>query len=927
LQIILRAKEKQLASKASQRIVWWSGRRWYSVISIIPELTEEQPLWRRSDESLVSVRLFGLTPEQLQEEIQHYWEKPRWQQWLLKQFTFINKKIEIWFYYQKCLAFREIRYSKEMEFDKLNSSAQWVLAELEKWLSQQEIAVENHLDKRCWDLSWTQRYFANVVSNVNYQKINFLKKLAVWLEQVVEDERKEVEVLVKANYEKIVKKLSKYHYFWSQKVFGSSYSPPLETALASRPERNIITFEQVLEFLLRRATWVEKIVNHWVLESLYVAGIFTQENFAAIRLHPNPNGVVKALESLYAGGILTQENFRAIVAIQLFSGPRAAAKALKFLHREGLLTPENRAFIQAHPDPSTITQALKFLRAAGVCTQENFAAIQLLPNSCSVSCALQFLYDARILTQENFATILSYPDPRKAAYALECLDYAEMLTQENFDAVVRLHPDVIAIARAFRSLYAAGGPLTPENKIAILSHPDPMAVAEELKFLHAAKILTPENIAVIQPHSEPGALASATKFLYAAGILTQENFEIIRLHSEKGLVANALLLLNAARILTQENFSALFESNCLLIGGIWDRIPIYLMTLEVFNELLQRARQVNPEQQILAYVNQLLILNQIDVINDIQSTHTESVHQSISESAARLLIRYSQQIKGSGLEDTIDQLNDFIVRLPDDSEKNKATKRCFNSITAFDYLFIDPASEVSLRQLLALTFLAIRDENNRDGNLQDAENQLIEGLYEIQRGYNLLETGQDQGGEDVPICPAGAFNKLIEKLQGIHVDCEVRFMTSKTVSFKLPIVVQEAALHYLSQLANPVKTADLLAFTHLIQQIKIQGIEVIWDNIKDLVTDRLFNEFASLYKDRENKDFTDLVDAGRYTTLTDGALNVFQEKIKNSKGYHHYCSHMLRQGSLFFSSNRQDRPVNNSQNSCPQTDLRVSNLI
>ena len=51
----------------------------------------------------------------------------------------------------------------------------------------------------------------------------------------------------------------------------------------------------------------------------------------------------------------------------------------------------------------------------------------------------------------------------------------------------------------------------------------------------------------------------------------------------------------------------------------------------------------------------------------------------------------------------------------------------------------------------------------------------------------LTESGIDQGGLDVPICAAGTFNKFIEKLQGIHPDCQIQFVTRKTASFKLPM--------------------------------------------------------------------------------------------------------------------------------------------
>ena len=99
---ILKAKGKQLANKPKQRLRWWSDKCWYSVIFIIPKLTEDTPLWDRTEISLASIRLFGLTPEQLQVKLQHYWSKPTWQQWLQRWFSSINQQLEVWSYYQQC---------------------------------------------------------------------------------------------------------------------------------------------------------------------------------------------------------------------------------------------------------------------------------------------------------------------------------------------------------------------------------------------------------------------------------------------------------------------------------------------------------------------------------------------------------------------------------------------------------------------------------------------------------------------------------------------------------------------------------------------------------------------------------------------------------------------------------------------------------
>ena len=237
--------------------------------------------------------------------------------------------------------------------------------------------------------------------------------------------------------------------------------------------------------------------------------------------------------------------------------------------------------------------------------------------------------------------------------------------------------------------------------------------------------------------------------------------------------------------------------------------------------------------------------------------------------------------------------------LPEDSEKNKAARRCILRITAPDDIFIDPGSQITTRQLIALTFLAINDDDNREGSLEDASVQFVEGLYEIQRGYNLSDTGMDQGGEDRPICSAGTFNKLIEKLQSIHPDCQIQFMTRETASLKLPIVAREEAMKYLASLANPSTVEAFRAFTQLMRQVKEDGVEVIWDQIKGNIADRMFDEFGSLYLDKADHSFAGLIEAGQYTELPD--LNIFQEQAQNSKGYNQFRGQMLRRSGMFSS--------------------------
>jgi hypothetical protein len=257
------------------------------------------------------------------------------------------------------------------------------------------------------------------------------------------------------------------------------------------------------------------------------------------------------------------------------------------------------------------------------------------------------------------------------------------------------------------------------------------------------------------------------------------------------------------------------------------------------------------------------------VINDTQSTHTASVHKSVSESATRLFDRYHSRITGGGLEETIRRIQIFGQSLLPTSVVNRAAKNCILRITNPGYVFTDGGSGITTRELLALVFLAINDNDQRRGSLENARGHFVQALYEIQRGYNLSETGEDQGGDDRPICSPGTFNKLIERLNGVHPDCEIQFVTGETATLKLPIVVREEAMNYLTTLSK-VSTAEGRAeFVALMGRVKEEGVEVIWDQIQGHVADRMFDEFGRLYPlGKTNFAFTSFIEAGQSTELS-----------------------------------------------------------
>jgi len=102
---------------------------------------------------------------------------------------------------------------------------------------------------------------------------------------------------------------------------------------------------------------------------------------------------------------------------------------------------------------------------------------------------------------------------------------------------------------------------------------------------------------------------------------------------------------------------------------------------------------------------------------------------------------------------------------------------------------------------------------------------------------------------------------------------------------------------YMELLADPNTAQEFRAFTQLVLQVKEHGVEVIWDQIKGNVANRMFDEFGSLYPDIADHSFTGLIEAGLYTELPD--LGIFQKQVESSEGYHQFCSQMLHQSNMF----------------------------
>ncbi len=512
--------------------------------------------------------------------------------------------------------------------------------------------------------------------------------------------------------------------------------------------------------------------------------------------------------------------------------------------------------------------------------------------------ALSSLSRAKLLADgsagDNFKTVVAHRDPELAAEALKVLSEANLLTgdsgSDNFNAVT-MHQDPRSVARVLSFLSWANllaGDSGRDNRNAVAGHENPRHVYWALSVLIETNLL--------------------------AGDSAQANFNAVFRHQNPLALSRAFECFCQARSLNQTSLSHLIAFTPILFGNevaqdCWDRIPHGALTQLHITAIFDLCRQhqadvANGRIAFVEYVNRVVLRHdaRAPVINRAQSTHTASVHQSISQSAINLMRAYGTNISGDRLDVTIQNILRDFAKLPQETQHIDVAKRCVQRLIAGDYSFTDRTSNVSIKQLLALAWIAIHDDKKRQGTtLNDAKNLFIEGLYEAQRGYNLSAENVDNGAVDASICMPGTFNKLMEKLAGIHSDVKIIYLTHATAALKFPIICRDESEKYLASLANPSSLSEYLAAVRIMQQVKDEGAEVIWSEIKAKVGHRTFEEFGSLYRDANDEHFLALIAAGVDVDLS-GIPETFQESIGKSAGFCDYCSGILMRQGFFASS-------------------------
>ncbi|RUR09160.1 hypothetical protein [Legionella sp. km772] len=239
------------------------------------------------------------------------------------------------------------------------------------------------------------------------------------------------------------------------------------------------------------------------------------------------------------------------------------------------------------------------------------------------------------------------------------------------------------------------------------------------------------------------------------------------------------------------NFFKQYRSSLVAVKNQLSRLPPGLLNQNFFSEL-KRVCYLNQNNPLPAMQQFIRIQGNLfrPSLNDKQSTHKASVHASASHSAQRLKELYHNQLVGCSAQKEI-----LALLEQDNSLKSEAIREFFKQCQHFTSR--DSTSDISLSELLAYCWIAIHDDSQRQSSLEEARTVILEGLYEMQRGYNLNEQGEDNGQESSPICFSGCFNKFIEKLVGVHPVANIIYLDHQTTTLKFKALVLASLDNYL----------------------------------------------------------------------------------------------------------------------------------
>jgi hypothetical protein len=401
-------------------------------------------------------------------------------------------------------------------------------------------------------------------------------------------------------------------------------------------------------------------------------------------------------------------------------------------------------------------------------------------------------------------------------------------------------------------------------------------------FIHLSilNIFTAENLVILSDIGNLDTISGLFIFLTDTGVMTdfyaQQLFQEFLPHLEVIEASNAFQLLLFGVVneheFTVENWQEILQ--LLVAGAPEDELNDFVMG--ILNTQNRLVRNINFEDwDDVEHINQ--------AFNPSQSTHTASVHKTVSESTIKLKNTYSFDD-----EDTIlSAMESYLKNLDQDNYLYSAALRAFHVI-ADQYLhYYDKKSQTSLLELLILTWLAVHDDEKRWGSKEDVLLLWVESLTDIKRDYQI----DNPQYLDKQICGSGAFNKLIQGIASAHALTEIHYVTFNTFTLKLQASVQTLIIGYLRELANPLTLKAFFLFNKQCDTINKKGIVDFWPFMQDYLNRVLFDEFSCLFDSETDPKFQLSLESATDIQIVN--LEQFQKEIAASKGYYQFCQFSL----------------------------------
>ncbi len=137
----------------------------------------------------------------------------------------MNKKIDVWNYYQRCLAYQKISQDKLRSEQSLviASERRPILEDLALVLHQSNVKFETYLEKRCRNPKWVEKHFSEEVKRyMQHLKKIFYTKLNKHLKQIeTGEERLALKQQAEKEYQQVEAFMFDYHQLWHFNAFFS----------------------------------------------------------------------------------------------------------------------------------------------------------------------------------------------------------------------------------------------------------------------------------------------------------------------------------------------------------------------------------------------------------------------------------------------------------------------------------------------------------------------------------------------------------------------------------------------------------------------------------------------------------------------------------------------------------------------------------